>query len=72
MRIIDTSPLTKEEISERVFDAVNKIAINMPIEDLLQLYIEYEHDRIMSDFTDKEILEYIGEISAAREEVEEQ
>ena len=60
-RIIDTSPLTKEEISEKVSDAVNELAMEMSLEDLLEFWVEYEHDRIMNDFTDKEILEYIGE-----------
>ena len=62
-RIIDGSNLTKEEISKRVYDAVSELAMEMSLEDLLQFWIEYEHDKIMSDFTDKEILEYIGETS---------
>ena len=62
-RIIDESNLTKEEIAEKVAEVVNELGLEMSLEDLLEFWVEAEHDRIMNDFTDKEILEYIGEIS---------
>ena len=60
-RIIDESNLTKEEIAEKVSEAVNELAMEKCVDELLEFWVEAEHDRIMNDFTDKEILEYIGE-----------
>ena len=62
-RIIDKSNLTKEEISERVAEIVSELSLELSYEDLVDSWVEYEYDKIMNDFTDKEILEYIGEIS---------
>ena len=62
-RIIDKSNLTKEEISERVAEIVSELSLELSYEDLVDSWVEYEYDRIMNDYTDKEILEYIGEIS---------
>ena len=62
-RIIDKSNLTKEEISERVAEIVSELSLELSYEDLVDYWVEYEYDKIMNDFTDKEILEYIGEIS---------
>ena len=60
-RIIDKSNLTKEEISERVAEIVSELSLELSYEDLVDSWVEYEYDKIMNDFTDKEILEYIGE-----------
>ena len=62
-RIIDESNLTKEEIAEKVSEVVNELGLEKSLDELLEFWVEAEHDRIMNDFTDKEILEYIGEIS---------
>ena len=60
-RIIDESNLTKEEIAEKVSEVVNELGLEKSLDELLEFWVEAEHDRIMNDFTDKEILEYIGE-----------
>ena len=60
-RIIDESNLTPEEISDKVEDGVHELGLEMSLEDLLEFWEGMEFDRIMNDFTDKQILEYIGE-----------
>ena len=61
-RIIDESNLTKEEIAEKVSEAVNELAMEKSVDELLEFWVEAEHDRIMNDFTDKEILEFLDPI----------
>lgn len=59
--IIYESNLTKEEIAEKVSEIVNELGLEKSLDELLEFWIEAEHNRIMNDFTNKEILEYIGE-----------
>ena len=59
--IIYESNLTKEEIAEKVSEIVNELGLEKSLDELLEFWVEAEHNRIMNDFTNKEILEYIGE-----------
>ena len=59
--INNKSNLSSKEIASKVANGVHELGLEMSLEDLLEFWEEAEFDRIMNDFADKEVLEYIHE-----------